>query len=693
MRCPHCGPLAQQRSEGQYCPRCGAQLLGSDITSPAAAIGESDYERPARTSIGVREPAVGSVADILGCPRRQIIAIDQAAAAGSDYQLLEVIGSGGMGVIYAAQQTAVHRQVALKRLLNRRHGNAGEEAGFLIEALITAKLDHPNIIPIHDIGVDQEGVLFYTMRKVEGRPWSETIATRTVDENLDILLHVSDAIAYAHSRDLIHRDLKPENILLGNFGEVLVTDWGLAIEIEALRSGIATVRMSCGTPAYMAPEMAWDDRRAIGKRSDIYLLGAILHEILTGFPPHPGASVRASIEAAGANIIEPPSPGSELGAIARRALATMPEDRFGEVREFHQAIVACRTHVQSELLVDSAEKLAEEASRQEQYQGMSRALHSFEEALVLWPGNQRAATGLVSVRRSYAGMALAAGDLDLAESLAPGDHPDDRTLRARAASARERRKLHASRVQLLAWSSAGLLALLFAVLAGALVISIHEREKVVLVTRDRDRAEAHLAPEAGLRQQQDRRMWEPVMREDFNAGVLPPEIKEVSGAWSIAHGQLLASGPGESRLRLTVDASGDLRIRLDRVNLLALRVYLGVSSSAVADQLDAADVPSVLVDRHCRIYRGTRELGVIDMPEGIAGLSQRITIERDGGMVHVQVDGHPLLGASLGDWKNPADARLVITAEQGFTLEDLRVESLRVRTAAAGDDHAAGTTN
>jgi len=692
MRCPHCGPIAQQRSDDRFCPHCGAHLVGSDLASPAAGLGESDHERPPRTSIGKQQTAAGSLADMLGCPTRQIVPIDQAPQGGSDYRLLEVIGSGGMGVIYAAQQTAVHRQVALKRLLSRRHGNAGEEAGFLGEALITAKLDHPNIIPIHDIGVDQDGVLFYTMRKVEGRPWSETIAARTLEENLDILLHVSDAIAYAHSRDLIHRDLKPENILLGNFGEVLVTDWGLAIEIEVLRSGIATVRMSCGTPAYMAPEMAWDDRRAIGKRSDIYLLGAVLHEILTGYPPHPGSSVRASIEAAGANIIEPASPGNELGAIAQRAMATMPEDRFGEVREFHQAIVASRTHVQSELLVDSANTLAEQASREEEYQGLSRALHAYEEALVLWPGNLRAAAGLLTVRRSYAGMALAAGDLDLAESLALGENPDDRALRARITAARERRRLHATRVRLLAFSSAGLLALLFAVLAVALVISIRAREKVVLVTRDRDRAEAQLAHEEGLRGQQDRRVWEPVLREDFNAGVLPAEIKAVSGGWSMAHGQLLASGSGRSRLMLTVDASGDLRIRLDRMSLHPVRVYLGVSRAEVGERLEAADAPSVLVDRQCHIFRGSRELGVVDMPEAVAGLSQRITCERDGGMVHVQVDGHPLLGADLGDWRNPADGRLAISADEGFLLEDLRVEILRVRTAAAADDHPANTT-
>lgn len=686
MRCPHCGPIDQQRSEDQFCHRCGTRLVGTDRTAAAAAVVDSDYDRPARTSIGRPELTATSIADLLGCPRRKIIPIDQSPRAGNDYRLIEVIGSGGMGVVYAAQQTAVHRQVALKRLLHRRQDNASDEAGFLLEALITAKLDHPNIIPIHDMGVDQDGVLFYTMRKVEGRPWSETLAVRTLEENLDILLHVCDAIAYAHSKDLIHRDLKPENVLLGNFGEVLVTDWGLAIEIEALRSSIATMRMTCGTPAYMAPEMAYDDRQSIGKRSDIYLLGAILHEVLTGFPPHPGSSVRASIEAAGANIIDPATPANELGSIAKRALATMPEDRFGEVRDFHQAIVACRTHVQSQLLVDRAESLAAQATRREEYMGMANALHAFEEALVLWPGNQRAAGGLVTVRRSYARMALDAGDLDLAGSLSQGDQPDDLAMRGKIASARERRRLHATRVRLFARLSAILIVLLFAVLAGALINSVHERKKVVLATRERDRAEAQLAHEEGVRLLQERRIWEPVLREDFSAGVFPAEITSVSGAWSIEHGQLLATGTGQSTLMLTIDASGDLRIRLDRANSHKVRVYLGVARTEVAELLDATNAPSVLIDRQCHIFLGSRELGVVDMPMAISGLNQRITVERTGRAVHVQVDGRLLLGADLGDWRNPDDARLVISAVEGFVLEDLRVEKLRTRTAGATND-------
>jgi serine/threonine protein kinase len=686
MRCPHCGPIAQPRTDDIFCSSCGVRLVTSAAQSAVDAVGDAERERPASSSIGKPRQTVDSIGEMLGCPRRQIIPINQSPSPGTDYHLIEEIGIGGMGVIYAAQQMAVHRQVALKRMQQVAHGAPGDDAGFFLEAMITAKLDHPNIIPIHDMGIDQNGLLFYTMRKVNGRPWSKSLMALSLEDNLDILQHVCDAIAYAHSKDLIHRDLKPENILLGNFGEVLVTDWGLAVEVSTLRSSIATTRVSCGTPAYMAPEMAWDDRRAIGKRSDIYLLGAILYEILTGLPPHPGSTVRASIEAAGANIIDPACPVSELGGIAQRAMATMPEDRFGDVRAFHLAIVACRTHIQSERLVDCAERHAAQASLKEGYTSMASAVHAFEEALVLWPDNPRAAAGLEKVRNSYAGMALVAGDLDLAASLATGARPDDQNLRARIASARERRRLHATRARMLAWSSVGLLALLFAVLAGSLIISVHEREKVVLAMRDRDRAEAQLAHEEGLRLHQERRIWEPLLREDFNTGALPAEIKVVSGTWSIEHGQLLATSVAPVTLMLTVDASGDVRIRLDRASSHAVRMYLGVSRAEVADRLEMADVPSVLIDRQCHILRGGRELGVVDMPESVAGLNQRITVERDSSMIHVLVEGHQLLSADIGDWKNPGDARLVISAAQGLVLEDLRVECLRIQTAGTAED-------
>lgn len=377
MRCPTCGPPAHRQPGNEYCPRCGLRLVPrDDAEEEPATISDAHADLSPRSTIG--HTRTGDIADIVGCPRRVILDIDKPAGTIHDYQLIEVIGSGGMGIVYSANQAAVQREVALKRMSSQKSGNTSDDTAFLLEAMITAKLEHPNIIPIHDMGVDEQGALFYTMRRIHGRPWSDSIGTKSIDENLDILLRVCDGIAYAHAQDIIHRDLKPENILLGDFGEVLVTDWGLAIDIPTLRSRKSSWRTACGTPAYMAPEMAYDDHRAIGRESDVYLLGAILYEIQTGVPPHPGITVRSSVEAAAANIIDPLPPDNELGLIAKRAMSTMPNDRFREAKELQQYIRECRTHAQSEKLVNEADRLAANAPLRQGYHEYASAMHAYE---------------------------------------------------------------------------------------------------------------------------------------------------------------------------------------------------------------------------------------------------------------------------------------------------------------------------
>ena len=144
---------------------------------------------------------------------------------------------------------------------------------------MTGDLEHPNIVPIYDLGEDDKGVLFYAMKRVKGRPWDKVVGEKSFDENLEIWMKVADAVAFAHSRGVVHRDLKPENVMLGDFGEVLLMDWGLAIVLDspaAKKAGMA------GTPAYMPPEMAMGPVTRVGTPADIYLMGAILYEILTG---------------------------------------------------------------------------------------------------------------------------------------------------------------------------------------------------------------------------------------------------------------------------------------------------------------------------------------------------------------------------------------------------------------------------
>jgi tRNA A-37 threonylcarbamoyl transferase component Bud32 len=152
-----------------------------------------------------------------------------AADTGAEYELQEVIGEGGVGVVYAARQASIDRTVALKVLRDEFAHKRDHRNKFLSEAVVTGELDHPNIVPIYDLGTSDLGNLFYAMKRVRGTPWSDVVRQQALAENLRILMSVADAIAFAHSRGVIHRDLKPENVMLGDFGEVLVMDWGIAL--------------------------------------------------------------------------------------------------------------------------------------------------------------------------------------------------------------------------------------------------------------------------------------------------------------------------------------------------------------------------------------------------------------------------------------------------------------------------------
>ena len=142
-----------------------------------------------------------------------------------------------MGVVYSARQASIDRTVAIKMLKNDIASDDEQREKFLSEAVVTGDLDHPNIVPIYDLGSNETGALFYSMKRVQGTPWMSVIDRKSNAENIDILMKVADAVAFAHSRGVIHRDLKPENVMLGDFGEVLVMDWGLAISTAEFPQG------------------------------------------------------------------------------------------------------------------------------------------------------------------------------------------------------------------------------------------------------------------------------------------------------------------------------------------------------------------------------------------------------------------------------------------------------------------------
>ncbi|MCA9137035.1 MAG: protein kinase [Planctomycetales bacterium] len=353
----------------------------------------------------------------------------------SDYRLIRLLGRGGMGNVYVARQASLDRMIAVKvikplpkakRQQLRENGRLEEveyerRQQFLSEAVVTGDLDHPNIVPIHDIAVAADNTLFYAMKRVVGKPWLKSIDQKSRDENLEILLKVCDAIAFAHTRGVIHRDIKPENIMLGDFGEVLVMDWGLAIakpEFEKRESITFTAGLG-GTPAFMAPEMALGPVDSIGPHSDIYLLGATLFYIVVGYAPHKADNVSQCIRAVASNTIQEAAPEhrGELLDIALRAMATNPKERFESVQSFQQAIRSYRSHSESIAISSIAEKEYEKAIRTSRYESYSRASHGFEQAIALWSGNQSAIDSLDRCRIDHAQAAYQNGDYDLGLSL------------------------------------------------------------------------------------------------------------------------------------------------------------------------------------------------------------------------------------------------------------------------------------
>jgi WD40 repeat protein/serine/threonine protein kinase len=385
------------------------------------------------------------------------------AAERIDYNLLKKLGEGGMGIVYAARQQSIRRVVALKMLKSLGEQQQLQREKFLAEAVITGDLEHPNIVPIYDLGRDEAGAIFYAMKHVKGTPWDKLIKEKSVHENLDTLMKVADAVAFAHSRDVVHRDLKPENVMLGDFGEVLVMDWGLALSLSAPP---ATAAMG-GTPAYMAPEMAMGPIDKISFYSDVYLLGAILYEIVTGQRPHAGTTVTRCLMAAAKNEIAPTQKSGELLDIARKAMATKPKERYQSVREFQSAIREYQSHTESIALGARAQEDLDEARRNDQYDTYARALFAFQEAFSLWDGNTRAKTGIVDAALAYAQSAQRKGDYDLGLSLLSESEPRHQELIEQLRHGRQERESRQRRLRTARRVGMALVAAIFVIVTGA----------------------------------------------------------------------------------------------------------------------------------------------------------------------------------------------------------------------------------
>ena len=280
---------------------------------------------------------------------------DHVGLAGIDpehYALGDELARGGMGRIFRARDRRLGRDVAIKECFP----GAGGGHRFEREVRITARLQHPSIVQVHDAGVWPTGEQFFAMQLVQGRSLDDAIAAATtLEDRLALVpnaLAVADAIAYAHSQGVIHRDLKPRNVIVGEFGETVVIDWGLAKDLTAAVPEPTAAEASgphdgphtalgavIGTPAYMPPEQAHGD--SVDRRADVYALGAMLYHLLSGKPPVTGTGrdeVLATVASGGVQPLDRVQPGvpADLLAIVAKAMAFAPADRYADARELAQ---------------------------------------------------------------------------------------------------------------------------------------------------------------------------------------------------------------------------------------------------------------------------------------------------------------------------------------------------------------------
>ena len=359
-----------------------------------------------------------------------------------------ILGAGGMGVVRHGRQESLSRQVAVKML--KELSTSGSER-LLKEARITGRLEHPNIVPVHDIIFDDDTGPQVVLKKIDGIPMSKLMhdapavrerfgADDLLEHNIGVLLAVCRALAFAHSHGVIHRDVKPSNIMVGTFGEVYLLDWGLAASVVEDPTGeLPTVFDGGvgGTPAYAAPEQLEGDPGALGRWTDVYLLGATLYHVLAKHPPHSSNVDEVPPRKRVVNPL-PDAVPAELAVLVQKMLAPNPEDRPVSIDEVRVALEEFLRHRGSHRLVASADERAETArglreqgDRRAAELASAEAAFGYRAALEMWASNSAAKAGALELGRERIEDALDHDEAPRARALL--DELDDApsTLKAR----------------------------------------------------------------------------------------------------------------------------------------------------------------------------------------------------------------------------------------------------------------------
>jgi len=390
------------------------------------------------------------------------------AALGPDVvDMGRILGRGGMAVVRMGRQLRLDRPVAVKSLRPAARSPAAV-AQLLHEARITGRIEHPNVVPVHDIVRGPDGLPQVVLKLIEGHTWARLMgdaervrelfgATDLLEWNLGVLMSVARALSFAHSRNVLHRDVKPGNVMVGPFGEVYLVDWGIAHEIGE-PGGDEEIADLSGTSGYMAPEQLRGDSAALGTWTDTYLLGATLYQILAGRPPHAGRPI-IERRITGADEAAPPPPlpddvPAELRRIVAEALEPDPQRRTARPEDLRLAVAEYLQHRGALRLAERGDQeraRAAAASEAGDSAGWERAILAAElsylAALEEWRECPAAAAGARALATLRIEQALASGDVQAAGRIVEAQDglPDD--LVRRVGIARDRAAEEAERLK------------------------------------------------------------------------------------------------------------------------------------------------------------------------------------------------------------------------------------------------------